>query len=111
METDIDYNCKLAFPPIVIQSAVYGYMKDLSQVVDVTREVQGLVSIDGLKIPRTLDLNSLFTNPCPGSLKQLRIKYISRGMNGSIRVREKDGFLNGNVQLGYVPTVSADDGG
>ena len=102
MASPLHFSCKLAFAPIVIQNAVYGYLKDLSQVLDVTREVQGLVDIHGLTLPVDLNLNQLFTNPSPGSLKQLRISYMSRGIKGCIRVREHSDRLSAKVQLGYI---------
>ena len=101
MSFSLEFGCKLAFAPILIQNAVYGYLGDLSRVIDVTREVQGLVDVEGLRIPLDLNLNQLFTDPSPGSLKQLRIQYTSRGIRGCIRVREKDDRLISRVQLGY----------
>ena len=40
-----------------------------------------------------VNLDKVFTNPCRGMLKQLKIDYISRGFSGSIRVRERKDLL------------------
>lgn len=111
LESSIYFSARLTFPPIMVHNAAYGYLKNLSQVIDVTREVQGLIDFEGLKIPTSLNLDRLFTNPCAGCpQKQLRIQYSARGICGCLRVRESNDKLMGSVQLGYRPVADEDLG-
>ncbi len=51
-----------------------------------------------------LDLSTIFkVDPCPGRKKQLKIEYMSRGLTGNLRVREREDCLVANVALGYPP--------
>jgi hypothetical protein len=97
-------------PIIIITKALYGYLTDLSKVIDVTATVQGMVEGRFLLIDKDLDLDKTFTNPCRGLKKQLKIEYTTRGFSGSLRIREKDDTLTATVELGYPPTVAEDDG-
>ena len=54
-------------------------------------------------------MDKIFTNPCRGLQKHLKINYMTRGFSGSIRIREKDDLLVATVELGYPPIKPVDD--
>ncbi len=56
-----------------------------------------------------MNLDKIFTNPCRGLKKQLKISYLTRGFSGAIRIREKDDLLVAAVELGYPPIPKVDD--
>ena len=97
-------------PIIIVTKALYGYLSNLSKVIDVTATVQGMVEGRFLLIDKDLDLDKAFTNPCRGLKKQLKIEYTTRGFSGSLRIREKDDTLTATIELGYPPQVAEDDG-
>ena len=110
MESSLNFSAKLAFPPVLVRNAVYGNLSVMAQAVDVTPEVQGMVTSHGLRIPKSLTLESVLENPCPGFCKkELRIDYTTRGFIGCVRLREKNDHLIGSLQLGYRTEVPADD--
>ena len=50
----------------------------------------------------------IYIDPCPGTRKQLTVEYITRGFNGNLRIRERDGFLVAALELGYAPLPPRD---
>jgi hypothetical protein len=56
----------------------------------------------------SLDLEKTFGDPCLGVRKVLKIYYCTRGFQGAIRVREKNGLLVAPVEIGFEPEVGAD---
>lgn len=110
LESSINFQTSYTHPIIVITKALYGYLTDLSKVIDVTVTVQGMVNGRFLNIDRNIDLDKLFTNPCRGLQKKLKIDYVSRGFSGCIRIREKNDALVATIELGYPPVILDDDG-
>ena len=51
----------------------------------------------------------IFTDPCPGTRKTLTVEYVTRGFNGNLRIREKDGYLVAALELGYAPLPPRDE--
>lgn len=62
-----------------------------------------------LHISKEVDLDALLTNPCPGVKKSLKVKYVTRGFQGAMRVREKNDCLSALLELGYPPIPPADE--
>ncbi|CBJ33660.1 hypothetical protein Esi_0545_0009 [Ectocarpus siliculosus] len=65
---------------------------------------QGQVVVQGgekLVIDCNTDLQELFDDPCRGVRKKINITYVARGLNGIIRVSEKDRYLVADIVVGY----------
>lgn len=90
---------------------VQGLVKGRFLEIDRKYEVTAVVLCRGeCFVFRRLNLDKLFTNPCRGLRKQLKIDYLTRGFSGSIRVRERNDLLVATVELGYPPVPPRDDG-
>ncbi|CAN0150103.1 unnamed protein product, partial [Pylaiella littoralis] len=65
---------------------------------------QGQVVVQGgekLVINCKTDLLELFDDPCRGVRKKIKITYVARGLNGMVRVSERDRYLAADVIVGY----------
>ena len=62
-----------------------------------------------LVIDSKSNLNDVFGDPCPGTRKSLRVHYVTRGFNGNLRIRERDGYLVAALELGYAPLPPRDE--
>ncbi len=106
----LDFATECSAPIIIIIRATYGVLGDMTKIVDVTSEIQGLVRGNSLVIEREFNLNDLFKmDPAPGRQKELSIEYITRGFQGNLRVREKNDLLVAGIELGYPPLPPPDD--
>ena len=56
----------------------------------------------------SFDLSKAFGDPCLGVRKVLKIFYCTRGFQGAMRVREKDGCLVAAVEIGFEPDIGGD---
>lgn len=106
----LDFATECSAPIIIVIRATYGVLTDLTKVIDVTNEIQGLVRGNALVIEREMNLNELFKmDPAPGRAKELCIDYITRGFQGNLRVREKNDLLVAGIEIGYPPLPPPDD--
>ncbi|CAN0282227.1 unnamed protein product, partial [Ectocarpus fasciculatus] len=65
---------------------------------------KGQVVVQGgekLVIDCNTDLQELFDDPCRGVRKKINITYVARGLNGIVRVSEKDRYLVADIVVGY----------
>jgi len=109
LEEDLVFSTYAASPLIVVTKGLYGHPTDLKRNIDVTSQIQLFVKGRSLIIPKEIDLDELLQNPCPGVKKTLRVEYVTRGFQGTIRVREKNDYLSAALELGY-PPLPPDDG-
>jgi hypothetical protein len=106
----LDFHTDCSAPIIIVTRATYGILNDLSKLIDVTNEIQGLVVGNTLTIEREVNLNELFKmDPAPGRPKEIQIDYITRGFQGNVRVRERNDLLIAGIELGYPPLPPPDD--
>ncbi len=56
-----------------------------------------------------MNFDDYLSNPCVGIRKALKFQYVTRGILGCIRVREKDDNLIANVEIGYMPVPPRDE--
>jgi hypothetical protein len=103
LEEDLVFETYNASPLIVITKALYGHPTDLTRSVDVSAITQKFVIGRTFQIDPKINLDELFSNPCPGAKKTLTVEYVTRGFQGSIRVRERNDFLGAVLELGYPP--------
>jgi hypothetical protein len=110
MAESIHFAAEYVSPMLIVTKATYGELDDLTKLINVTNEVQGLVKGPTLIIERELNLNKYFkVDPSPGRQKELAISYLTRGFTGNLRVREKQDLLFAGVELGYPPIPPPDD--
>jgi hypothetical protein len=113
MREALDFKTDVGMPVIIITRATYGEFtpdKDMSKLIDVTNDVQGMVVGRSLVIERDINLNKYFhIDPSPGKRKHLRINYLTKGFTGNVRVREKGDCLVAGIELGYPPVAPPDD--
>ena len=92
---------------IVIYSTVF--VKFL-QCVDVTMELQALVTGRLLRVCQDVNLDKVFSkDPAQGLRKQLHFSYTTLGFRGNLRVRERDDYFVAGIQLGYPPVPPRDE--
>lgn len=105
------YETNTSAPFISVTKAVYGHLERMDKVMDVTQEMQSLVTGRLLRVdPEKTNLETLFKrDPAIGLRKQLRIDYETFGFRGSVRVREKSDRLSCPVTLGYPDQTPRDD--
>jgi hypothetical protein len=84
LQEDLVFETYNAAPLIQIAKALYGHPTDLSRSIDVTAKVQQFVVGRRLVIPREINLDDLFSNPCPGARKTLRVGNIFSDHLGSL---------------------------
>lgn len=109
MSESIKFATDYSAPLIYVSKAIYGNFDDLSKCIDVTSDVQALVKGRFLRIERNVNLDALFSDPCPGRRKQLKIEYSARGFMGNIRVHEKNDFLAAKLEIGFPPQAERDE--
>lgn len=69
MRESLDFATHYTSPVILITNAAYGDFSDMKKVIDVTPDIQRLVTGGILCIERTFNLNSYFQqDPCPGTI-------------------------------------------
>lgn len=107
----IQFSTDFAAPIIRIEKAIFGYFKEITKTVDVTAEIQAMVTGRMLKIERSVDLcQALRCDPCPGIRKQLKIDYTTRGFSGNLRVKVNlaTDCLAATISVGYPPCAPRD---
>ena len=111
LSESIVFRCNNVTPIIRVNSAAYGNLKDVTRLIDVTPEVQGLVTGRELLLDTHVNLGELFIrDPCPGQQKQLRVDYTVTGFQGNLRLKVgiKDDRLVAGLELGFPPAVPPD---
>jgi len=103
LEEDLIFETYNASPLIVVTKALYGHPTDLTRCIDVSAITQKFVVGRTFTIDPEINLDELFSNPCPGAKKNLVVEYVTRGFQGSIRVRERNNCLGACLELGYPP--------
>ena len=111
MAESILFRCSNVTPIIRVNSAAYGNLKDVTRMIDVTPEIQGLVTGRELLLDPQVNLLDLFIrDPCPGQQKQLRVDYTVTGFQGNLRLKVgiRDDRLVAGLELGFPPSVPPD---
>lgn len=111
MAESLLFRCNNVMPIIRVNSAVYGNLKDVTRMIDVTPEIQGLVTGRELLLDKHVNLVDLFIrDPCPGQQKQLRVDYTVTGFQGNLRLKVgiKDDRMVAGLELGFPPAVPPD---
>lgn len=108
---DLSFYADTVTPIINIKKASYGKLDNMSQLLDVTSELQMMVKNRALNFKTEFNLNDIFsTDPCPGQQKQLKVNYNVLGFQGRLRVKcdLDSNCLLGTLELGYIPVNPPD---
>jgi hypothetical protein len=107
---NLEFKTDTSAPYILINRATYGVLSDTSKCVDVTMELQSLVTGRMLRVCQDVNLDKIFSkDPALGLRKQLHFKYTTQGFRGNLRVRERDNLMVAGIQLGYPPVPPRDE--
>ena len=92
----------------------------MSKTFDVTTAIQNLVTGKVFRLKSeyvclfymgyivmkwqcSVNLDGMFGDPCIGVRKVLKIRYVTRGFTGAVRVREHNDCAVAAVELGFPP--------
>ncbi|CAM9410853.1 unnamed protein product [Ectocarpus sp. 13 AM-2016] len=104
LEEDVLVDSPKVLSVIEVLTSRYGHPRNPTKTYDISSKLRQMIERQGgekLVIDCNTDLQELFDDPCRGVRKKINITYVARGLNGIIRVSEKDRYLVADIVVGY----------